>query len=122
MTYIELKDELLDNARTQEEADEIHKMSKSELVALLNKSNNQNGFTLAEFMVCLAIVAVLLAVFIPNFKKYQEKARMAQVKSQEQQTPKSNHKVVCIEGYKFVETSVGVTQIIDSTGTGVPCN
>jgi len=119
MTYVELKDELLDNAINQEEAEEIKKMSKAELMELLN---NQNGFTLVELLVCIAIVSVLLAVFIPNFKKYQEKARMAQTQSQEHIPLKSNHKVVCIEGYKFVETSIGVTQIIDSTGTGVPCN
>ena len=31
MTYVELKDELLDNARTQEEADLIKQLSKAEL-------------------------------------------------------------------------------------------
>ena len=42
----------------------------------------QEGFTLVELMVVVAIIGLLSAVAVPNFKKYQAKAKMSEAKLQ----------------------------------------
>lgn len=49
---------------------------------MLNHSKNSHGFTLVELMVVVAIIGLLSAVAIPNFKKYQAKAKTAEAKLQ----------------------------------------
>lgn len=44
--------------------------------------NNQSGFTLVELMIVVAIIGVLSAVAVPNFKKYQAKAKTSEAKVQ----------------------------------------
>lgn len=41
---------------------------------------NQEGFTLVELMVVVAIIGILSAVAIPNFKKYQAKSKQSEAK------------------------------------------
>ena len=41
---------------------------------------NQEGFTLVELMVVVAIIGILSAVAIPNFKKYQSKSKQSEAK------------------------------------------
>lgn len=43
----------------------------------LFKKNNENGFTLAELLIVVAIIAVLVAISIPIFTTQLEKAREA---------------------------------------------
>ncbi len=51
-------------------------MTRKENV-LLMKKNNKKGFTLAELLIVVAIIAVLVAISIPIFTSQLEKARDA---------------------------------------------
>lgn len=42
----------------------------------------ESGFTLVELMIVVAIIGVLSAVAVPNFKKYQAKAKSSEAKVQ----------------------------------------
>ncbi len=44
--------------------------------------NSVSGFTLVELMVVVAIIGLLSSVAIPNFRKYQAKAKMSEAKLQ----------------------------------------
>ena len=45
-------------------------------------SKSESGFTLVELMIVVAIIGVLSAVAVPNFKKYQAKAKSSEAKLQ----------------------------------------
>lgn len=52
-------------------------------MSFLTKSlKRQDGFTLVELMVVVAIIGLLSAVAVPNFKKYQAKAKISEAKLQ----------------------------------------
>ena len=43
---------------------------------------NKKGFTLIELMVVIAIIGILAAIAIPNFKKYQARSKTSEAKIQ----------------------------------------
>jgi len=50
--------------------------------SFLTSLKRQTGFTLVELMVVVAIIGLLSAVAIPNFRKYQAKSKMSEAKLQ----------------------------------------
>lgn len=44
--------------------------------------SNEKGFTLVELMIVVAIIGILSAVAIPNFRKYQAKSKTSEAKLQ----------------------------------------
>lgn len=50
--------------------------------SFLKTLKRQDGFTLVELMVVVAIIGLLSAVAVPNFKKYQAKAKISEAKLQ----------------------------------------
>jgi type IV pilus assembly protein PilA len=50
--------------------------------AFYKSLKRQDGFTLVELMVVVAIIGLLSGVAIPNFKKYQSKAKVSEAKLQ----------------------------------------
>ncbi len=47
-----------------------------------NVLKSEQGFTLVELMVVVAIIGILSAIAVPNFKKYQAKSKQSEAKIQ----------------------------------------
>ncbi len=45
-------------------------------------TNNKAGFSLVELMVVVAIIGILASIAVPNFQRFQSKARQAEAKTQ----------------------------------------
>ena len=50
------------------------------MIAKRSVNKTELGFTLVELMVVVAIISILAAIAIPNFKKYQAKSRTSEAK------------------------------------------
>src|SRR5690606_22692662 len=50
--------------------------------SFFQKLKKEEGFTLVELMVVVAIIGLLSAVAVPNFKKYQAKSKISEAKLQ----------------------------------------
>jgi type IV pilus assembly protein PilA len=47
----------------------------------LQNSKNEKGFTLVELMIVVAIIGILAAIAIPNFRSYQLKSKTSEAKA-----------------------------------------
>ena len=73
---------------------------------LLKKLKNKKGFTLAELLIVVAIIAVLVAISIPIFTAQLEKAREA--------TDAANLRAAYGGVFRFVDNYHGCTSILIS--------
>jgi len=48
---------------------------------MLTKIRNKKGFTLIELMIVVAIIAILAAIAIPNFLKFQAKSKQSEART-----------------------------------------
>lgn len=46
----------------------------------MNKKLNEKGFTLVELMIVVAIIGILAAVAVPNYQRFQARARQSEAK------------------------------------------
>ncbi len=79
---------------------------------LKRKGNDQNGFTLIELMIVIAIIGILAAIAIPNFISYRNKAFCSAAESD----------VEKVMGAIADYFSNPVNQSVTATSTGMPAS
>ena len=84
---------------------------------MLNKCNNKKGFTLAELLIVVAIIAVLVAIAIPVFSTSLSKAEQA-VEDANLRAAKAEATVAYLEGqYNDGKKATSGTIKLDENGT-----
>lgn len=86
----------------------------------------KSGFTLIEFMIVLAIIGIIAAIFAPIF--FAEPATISTINGDSNTAmtvitePKIEVPVQCINGFMFFISEGSARQVIDQNGHGATCN
>lgn len=76
-------------------------------------------------------MGILTAFTIPKFNEYHEKSRQQKVARRQEMQKNGNYStmptkvddsVICIEGFKFIQTKDNKVQIINQHGYGIKCS
>jgi len=83
---------------------------------MLTKLKNRKGFTLIELMIVVAIIAILAAIAIPQYRKFQLKAKAAEGKTNLEAIRVAEESYAA-EFDKYVECGWAGNTAEDTTGT-----
>ena len=87
----------------------------------MKRANNKKGFTLAELLIVIAIIAVLMAVAIPTFAGQLEKAERA-TDHANIRTAYAMAQIATLTGEVEAKSVVGTTYYLQKDGSFSPTN
>ena len=77
------------------------------MLTWLNKKRNQKGFTLIELIVVIAILGILMAIAIPRFGGFTDKAKTTQALAHARQIASAGDIIIAEKG--IADDAVGTT-------------
>jgi len=93
-------------------------LRKSSAIFAMTKNQFQRGFTLIELMIVIAIVGILVAVAIPNYKDYVAKSRVSSAMSSVEAI-KLGVAMCAVESGTFTNCSSGTRGVPNWTATNI---